>query len=835
MSSVVTENVENNSETLRKWTPLREGLVFSEFISNWKEDEYGVDEKLVQKVSDESAEILSKCVDPKNTSEKNVSTGLVIGQVQSGKTLSMTAVSSMAKDNGFGIVIVMSGNISSLSGQTADRFEKALGGRNTIQITNNPEGNKWDPETNLMNVKNVLENFNETDNPDDKTTLLIVTHKNPARINHIVDLFENLGDLKNKIPTLIIDDEADHHSLNSKEFLNDINNLSDRRKRSIKEIHQISEGDTLESIANDFSTTEENLKEINNFERLPAVGNYILTDYIQTVTHSSIKDLRSNFNIHTYLGYTATPQAISLIPRINELSPEFVHVINTGENYTGLNFFFPKDNTGNYICSQHIENIEDEIEYNDLISDDQMPPSLEKALHYFIFSVAIGISKGEHNTKKNRSMIIHPHHLNEKQKDFYNFTVGVLRNLKSDLKNKDDVSYEITTKKLEENYNKYFKKFNKEFFPDFNTEFVEFIKKAVDRISLHIKLFNAKNTKIPKQNWKDAYARILIGGFGLDRGYTIQGLTVTYLSRSKSKQDDTLLQRARFFGYHKSYNEYVRVFLSRSSQNYYSEISEINDNFIGSVKKFQNTGKNFKNWPREWWGTNAASHELTRPGIRRDITLMRFNGDRPFTNKWSHQLSVEDLNQNRKICNSIYEDTKDSLIQISHMDIIKNSHKTWCGNRNILISEKFTIKEIYEEYFKHLIFHENEKTSFEVVAQNLAGYVSKFPNLKLPVLFMYINEEDPNIGSRMIGKNGAIQPWRGRDQKDNFPGDAILHYDYLIGATENNIGIDNLSLKINLFKKILNRDGSEMRKDVPYFHFVPSVKIWTDYIKGIYK
>ena len=66
---------------------------------------------------------------------------------------------------------------------------------------------------------------------------------------------------------------------------------------------------------------------------------------------------------------------------------------------------------------------------------------------------------------------------------------------------------------------------------------------------------------------------------------------------------------------------------------------------------------------------------------------------------------------------------------------------------------------------------------------------------------MYINEEDPNIGSRMIGKNGAIQPWRGRDQKDNFPGDAILHYDYLIGATENNIGIDNLSLKLIYLKK----------------------------------
>ena len=50
MNSIVTENTEDNSETLKRWTPLREGLVFSEFISKWKEDEYGVDEKLIQKV-----------------------------------------------------------------------------------------------------------------------------------------------------------------------------------------------------------------------------------------------------------------------------------------------------------------------------------------------------------------------------------------------------------------------------------------------------------------------------------------------------------------------------------------------------------------------------------------------------------------------------------------------------------------------------------------------------------------------------------------------------------------------------------------------------------------
>ena len=95
------------------------------------------------------------------------------------------------------------------------------------------------------------------------------------------------------------------------------------------------------------------------------------------------------------------------------------------------------------------------------------------------------------------------------------------------------------------------------------------------------------------------------------------------MSRNRARQDDTLLQRARFFGYHKAYNQFVRVFLSRNSQEYYKEISEINTNFINSVKKFQNTGKSFKDWPREWWGTNAADHELTRRGIMRDTTLKR--------------------------------------------------------------------------------------------------------------------------------------------------------------------------------------------------------------------
>ena len=56
------------------------------------------------------------------------------------------------------------------------------------------------------------------------------------------------------------------------------------------------------------------------------------------------------------------------------------------------------------------------------------------------------------------------------------------------------------------------------------------------------------------------YARILIGGIGLERGYTIEGLTVSYIVR-ESGTDDTVYQRARFFGYHMNYIGLVRMYL----------------------------------------------------------------------------------------------------------------------------------------------------------------------------------------------------------------------------------------------------------------------------------
>ena len=250
-----TVSVENNNQ--KKWEPNREGPRFKDWIEIKKKDSFDIDEK---EISDQASLILSKCINPNQYKEINLeSTGLVIGQVQSGKTLSMTSVAAMAKDNGFGIVIVMSGAVTPLSFQTAERISSELKGRRMYRIINNPK-DPWRSEQYASIVRNFSENFRDPSFPEDrKKTLLIITHKNPARIKMLTTLFENEKNNIYNIPTLIIDDESDHHSLNSKDYQNEIRNLSDKQRARLDEIYEINEGDTWESIAEVYGTSADYL------------------------------------------------------------------------------------------------------------------------------------------------------------------------------------------------------------------------------------------------------------------------------------------------------------------------------------------------------------------------------------------------------------------------------------------------------------------------------------------------------------------------------------------------------------------------------------------------
>ena len=58
-------------------------------------------------------------------------------------------------------------------------------------------------------------------------------------------------------------------------------------------------------------------------------------------------------------------------------------------------------------------------------------------------------------------------------------------------------------------------------------------------------------------DWTNSSSHILIGAEMLNRGYTVEGLTVTYMPRNSASKSnaDTIQQRCRFFGYKLSYLE----------------------------------------------------------------------------------------------------------------------------------------------------------------------------------------------------------------------------------------------------------------------------------------
>ena len=844
-----TVSVENKSP--KKWEPNREGSKFSEWLKSKKQSNKNINES---DISEQASIILSKCIDPNNQTHSNLdSTGLVIGQVQSGKTLSMTSVTAMAKDNGFGIVIIMSGSVSPLSFQTAGRITAELKGRRMYRIINNPK-DPWRSEQYSSTLRTFSENFKDKNFPEDrKKTLLIVTHKNPARIRMLTSLFQDESSNIKDIPTLIIDDECDHHSLNSKDYQNEVKNLSEKQRNRLDEIYQISEGDTWESISETYATSEEYLKDINNFEddKLPPPGTYILLRELETATFREINNLRSIFSFHTYLGYTATPQALTVIDQINNLKPSFVHLLPPGKGYTGLEHFFPREEKSfKHKNNFHINSIEEDL--NDIISNNTRPKSLENAVITFIISVASGLAnKEDEEEDSNRSMIIHPHSEVKDHFTFYNYTKGILDEIKNGLKaDKKDSAYIETVEILKSTYENYNKKNSPKNLPEFNDSFLSFIKIAISETQLFEFNASERNKRIPEIKWDELYSAILVGGVGLERGYTVNGLTISYLSRKVGgKQQDTLLQRARFFGYHENYESFIQIYLSDNLQKYYREISEINKNFINSVNDFttNHPEKSFKDWPGIWFGSGVAKHELTRKGIIRSKTLFRYKAEEPIVNKFSHLLKKNDLINNYKIYLKLEQTLKDSLVPISEMDDIEPVYKEWAKNRkDILISKKLNISDLYDYFYKDLKFHNFEWKDFLLASLNFKGYSEderKEINQRIcPIIFMNYQSENSEDRTRSNLKgSSAINPHSGKNKKYNkenketynlFPGAREIHYDFLRGATTptkgKSIGLEYPTLQIYLYN--VNCKGT-VTETVPYFNVYPALNLWRDLLK----
>ena len=503
-----------------------------------------------ERLIDETVDILSQCGNPNNQSNSEI--GLVFGYVQSGKTMSFTTLTSLAKDNGYQIIIIIAGISTNLVAQSFTRLERDLrmDSRADLQWLSFRNPRLTDITTRNQIATALAEYRDATFPPEERKTILITVMKQRNHLPNLQALLQSLELVR--VPTLIIDDEGDQHSMNTKERQN------------------------TRTGGNETSAI-----------------------------HQRIVDLRNSIPHHTFVQYTATPQAPLFIDIMNSLSPNFIQLLTPGPGYTrGRTFFIERPELTEVIAD---------------IDEEEGPASPPESLILALQIFFLGVVKGTRNREgRKRSMMIHPSQLTYTHADYFRFVTNIKNHFinilslpdedsdKRDLLNEFKAAYdELSTTTTD--------------LPPFEELSGHRLRHAIN--STVIQSLNSRGGNRTIVEWRNNYSFILIGGQAMDRGFTVEGLTVTYMPRSVGVGNaDTIQQRARFFGYKQSYLGYCRVYLDQDARDAYIEYVEHEEDMRRRLTDHLSSGRNLNEWYREVFlsseltlaRTNVFSNEFER-------------------------------------------------------------------------------------------------------------------------------------------------------------------------------------------------------------------------------
>ncbi len=524
--------------------------------------------------------------------------GIALGHVQSGKTMSFTALAAEAADRGFNVVIAFLGNTELLLKQNTDRMLSDL----RIVGPSAREDFRW---AHLHMPKKTYDVNFLLDQPN--RTVLITTMKNRSRIESIAAMFENSA-RTSQINCLIIDDEADQASLNTK----------------------VRKGE-------------------------------------ESATYKAIVRLRQCFPKHIYVQYTATAFAPLLLDRDNELSPTFLEILTPGQNYTGGDAFFVRhrDQVVEFLSDSEAEELD----------RPGTPQGLKDAVDTFL--VGSALMRCDQSTPNSASMLIHTSGLKVDHSEVKKKVEGYLRPMRTRiLAGEFDPGWQAVFERLL-NFKARFEARGSVIID--NQEFLE---------SLKFVLFHAKvwavNSDVDEQelDWNLSPFNILIGGNKLDRGFTVRGLTISYMTRQAvQSQADTVEQRARCYGYKASYIQYCRFFAPRAVVSAFTSLVHTEADLRSSLQAWVEAGL-----PLELW--SAAEGLLLPDGLlptRRNVVKDLYH--RPFTEwSWMRSPSLDP------------EDVMHNLNLLDEMGLLGAPSQKF-GEVHVSIIESVQPQDILETFF----------------------------------------------------------------------------------------------------------------------------------------
>lgn len=179
------------------------GSAWSSYQRRLKEKNFDID--TIHAIQSASHKILNKI--SLDTRESGPLKGLVIGNVQSGKTANMAALMAMAADQGWNMFIILSGTIDNLRIQTQERLLLDLNGATNVIWTPIDKANT--NPTNVYALSKLSLNF------DSRQRYLLVCLKNSTRLKNLLNWLAKDTKNRENLKILFIDDEADQAGVNA--------------------------------------------------------------------------------------------------------------------------------------------------------------------------------------------------------------------------------------------------------------------------------------------------------------------------------------------------------------------------------------------------------------------------------------------------------------------------------------------------------------------------------------------------------------------------------------------------------------------------------------------
>ena len=539
---------------------------------------------VVNRLDDVTDQVLGRLEDPRRIGKWD-RRGMVVGYVQSGKTANYTGLICKAADAGYKVIVVLAGVDDSLRSQTQLRLDEGVLGFDTQQRRNYDQANIRIGVGRLSGavlypVYSLTSSAQKGDfkksiarqmgvNPGGNDPLLLVVKKNKSILNNVISWITSFDAVSTgegdrpvvpNVPILVIDDECDHASVNTKSDDPEVN---------------------------------------------------------PTAINACIRNLLASFDQSAYVGYTATPFANIFI------TPESSAADEHGEDLFPRDFIISLKKPSNYIGATRVFGLDGDVEIGleaetalpiTRTVDDQedwipgkhknghmvpssLPDSLHRALMSFVLVCAARRARGQET--EHNSMLVHVTRFTNVQAQVADQIEEALGFIKQRIRYGDGRRIGPLLAELEQLWESDFVATTQWFDdPEFPMLPWESVRAELDAAvsKIEVRTVNGLSVEALEYfNKPNGVSVIAVGGAKLSRGLTLEGLSVSYYLRT-SRMYDTLLQMGRWFGFRPGYADLCRLYTTAELQRWYKDTALANEDLLVQFEEMALSGQEPKDF-----------------------------------------------------------------------------------------------------------------------------------------------------------------------------------------------------------------------------------------------